>query len=122
MKNSSRELSILKRIVSGSLLLLGLWSGTATAISDLQYQAISQLGQLNGVALQCGYIGQTRAIKAALVSALPKRRALGQAFDDQTNRAFLAFIEEQRGCPAPAEFAERVTRGIRTLEQAFTVK
>ena len=101
-------------------LLFGtLLSGPAAAIGDRQYQAIVALGDLNGVALHCHYLDQTHRMKKALVRVLPRRRALGQGFDDQTNLSFLRFIEERASCPDEADLAARVDSAIRELEQAF---
>ncbi|MEA3292295.1 MAG: hypothetical protein U9Q71_08380 [Pseudomonadota bacterium] len=90
------------------------------ALSDVQYRAIQDLGALNGVALHCKYLDQTRKMKKALILALPKRRVLGQAFELATNDAFLEFIENEDECPGSADFTARVDRQIITLQEAFS--
>lgn len=95
-------------------------AGGASAISDAQYRAIQDLGALNGVALHCKYLDQTRKMKRALILALPKRRVLGQAFEFATNDAFLEFIENEDECPESADFTARVDRQIETLQAAFS--
>ncbi len=116
----SRE-DAMKRIVATIVGIIAglLWAGGVAAVSDAQYQAIRGLGELNGIALQCHYLDQTRRMKKALVEALPKRRALGQGFDDVTNEAFLRFIEEKARCPERAEFEQRVGEAIQVLRRAF---
>jgi len=106
-------------VTVAGLLFGSLLAGPAAAISDQQYQTIRALGELNGVALHCRYLEQTHRMKKALVRVLPKRRALGQGFDDVTNESFLRFIEEKGTCPDPASFSGQVGDAIHELEQAF---
>ena len=97
-----------------------LLSPPAQAISDAQYGSIKALGELNGVALQCGYIGQTRRMKRVLVATLPKRRALGLAFDDATNESFLRFMEKNSSCLDEQEFRGQVDQAIIRLKTEFS--
>jgi len=109
-----------RRLLSRLALCWGLLAAApAGAIDDAQYQAIRALGQLNGVALHCKFLDQTRHMKEALVAALPKRRALGDAFDRATDEAYLAFLRQPQACPTPATFAEQVGRGIEALRVVF---
>jgi len=94
----------------------------AQAVTDHQYNSIKQLGELNGVALNCKFLDETRRMKKALVQALPKRRQLGQAFDDITNNSFLAFIQAKSPCPDAAEFSEKVDTAIQALNAAFSTQ
>ena len=91
----------------------------AGAVSDGQYQAIKALGELNGVALQCGYISETRRMKGAMIVVLPKRRALGEAFDIVTNEAYLRFIERGAVCPDAKRFELEVDGAIEALHSVF---
>lgn len=104
-----------------SLLAL-VWSVQTQAVTDEQYRSIRALGLLNGVALPCHYLDQTRRMKKALVTALPKRRVLGETFDQITNEAFLKFVEEKGACPLPDEFGRQVDEAIDSLQQAFPAK
>ena len=88
-------------------------------MSDQQYRAIETLGELNGVALQCGFFPQTKNIKKALVETLPKRRALGQSFEEITHRSFLEFANSGHICPSDTDFSRQVETAIGNLEQAF---
>lgn len=86
---------------------------------DAKLIAIKRLGELNGIALNCGAIEQTRRMKQALVVNLPKRKQLGELFDYETNRSFMRHIQEQKPCPAAAELQQRVDDGIRELEAVY---
>ena len=91
----------------------------AAGSSNPGQDALMEMGRLNGVALACRYYEQTRRIKQALIDNLPKRRELGQLFDDRTNESFMAFVNSGEPCPSPAEFETGVERAIRWIEQAF---
>jgi hypothetical protein len=106
----------------GLFILALAWSVQTRAVTDAQYQSIRALGLLNGVALPCHYLEQTRRMKKAIVATLPKRRALGDAFDQATNEAFLTFVEEKHACPAPEEFGRQVDAAIGALQRAFPAK
>ncbi len=96
-----------------------LWCGQALAISDDQFESIKQLGNLNGVALHCGYLEETRRMKTALIDSLPKRRELGLAFDQITHESFMEFIQEERSCPSAGEFSRQVEQAIERLDASF---
>lgn len=91
----------------------------AQGYSEDQFESIRQLGRLNGVALNCQFLSETRRMKKALVLTLPKRRQLGELFDTETNNAFLQFIEEKRECPAEGELSAQVDDAIMALDKAF---
>ena len=92
----------------------------AAAISDRQYRAITELGGLNGIALHCGYVQQSKQMKRVLIATLPKRRALGQAFDEATNASFLEFIGSGQVCPELPLFRKRVNESVQYLEMVFS--
>jgi len=91
----------------------------AQGYSDEQLESIRQLGSLNGVALNCRFVEETRRMKKALVMALPKRRQLGELFDTETNDSFLEFIEQRRECPLEAALSQQVDQAIIDLDKAF---
>lgn len=102
------------------LLILNLFCLTSVyAATDQQLASISKLGQLNGIALQCGYIPQVQKIKQSLVLNLPKQRELGEWFEYQTNNSFMEFIKNNTACPEPAVFSGQVQLAIRKLETEF---
>lgn len=94
-------------------------SSPAMAATESQLAAISALGELNGVALQCSYIEQMQQIKRALVLSLPKRRELGELFEQTTNRSFMGFMTDNSVCPEQHIYVEHVGQAIHTLESAF---
>ena len=97
-----------------------LLSTPARAVTDAQYHSIIALGELNGIALHCGYIEQTRRMKRVLVNTLPKQRALGLAFDEATHKSFLGFIERQDSCMGEQELSSRVDMAVDRLKSEFT--
>ena len=101
-----------------SLLSLPLMGNTQAA-TDLQLQAIQQLGELNGVALSCRHLEQTRRMKQAMVDNLPNERRLGEIFDQASNDVFLTFFNERRLCPVKSEFTARVDKEIKELIEQF---
>ncbi|MGD8587369.1 MAG: hypothetical protein PVG22_00920 [Chromatiales bacterium] len=95
------------------------YAGAGQTAEDGQLAAIKRLGELNGIALNCGAIEQTRRMKQALVVNLPKQKQLGELFDYETNRSFLQFIQERKQCPAAVDLQQRVEEGIRQLEAVY---
>ncbi len=91
----------------------------AEEAQDKKYEVIQKLGELNGVALNCHYLNETQRMKKALVLALPKRRQYGEAFDSETNTAFLKFIENKASCPEEAAFSKQVDDAIFALDSVF---
>jgi len=91
----------------------------AQAADDERLAAIKGLGELNGIALNCGMLEETRRMKQALVATLPKRKQFGELFDYETNRSFMHSIQQHTPCPAAADLHEQVEQAIHTLEQAY---
>ena len=96
-----------------------LLSTPARAVTDDQYASIIALGELNGIALHCGYIEQTRRMKRVLVNTLPKQRALGLAFDEATHKSFLGFIERQDSCMGEQKLSGQVDAAVEQLKSEF---
>ncbi len=107
------------RLGLGLVLSVLIVAAPALADQDARYAAVDALGEINGVALNCRYVDQVRRMKSAVVDNVPKERSFGLAFDEATNRAFLAFIREARECPGPAEMERRVDQGIDQLRSTF---
>jgi len=108
-----------KTLLAASLFLALIGPSSVFAASESQLSAISTLGELNGIALQCRYIEQMQKIKKALVVNLPKRRELGLLFEQNTNEAFMDFINENAVCPNEHVYFKRVNQAIESLEVAF---
>jgi len=114
-----RRSNLLSRLAFPLLLLA---HTSLFAVNDDQLQAIRALGELNGVALHCKALSETRRIKQALVLNLPKRRQLGELFDYETNKSYMAFIERNASCPSAAELSQRVDEALKVLEAAFATQ
>jgi len=99
-------------------LLLMAWQ-TPTLAQDAKLDAISALGDINGIALNCNGLAQTQKIKRELVLTLPKRRQLGELFDYATNKSFMAFIEANSECPSQQALAQRVDKALQRLKAAY---
>lgn len=101
------------------LLLAALQTTTSYAISDTQFETVRALGKLNGIALNCSYLDETRRMKRTLVSTVPKLRVIGQAFDESTNKSFLEMINGKLPCPTERALSQEVDQAIGHLEQSY---
>lgn len=95
------------------------WQGAGVAAEDAQLAAIKRLGELNGIALNCGHFSETQRMKQALVANLPKQKQLGELFDYETNRSFMKVIQEQATCPTKIELHRQVEQAIQELERIY---
>lgn len=89
------------------------------ADTEAQLAAIRHLGDLNGIALHCKALLETQRMKRALVATLPKRRVLGEMFDEQSHKSYMKFIEDKQHCPSPADLIEQINKGIEDLAKAW---
>ncbi len=120
LKRMNHRLSRLLPHLAIPLLLLA--HSPAFAVNDDQLQAIRALGALNGVALHCDGLAETQRIKRALVLNLPKRRQLGELFEYETNKAYMAFIDKDETCPGEADLARRIDEALKALEAAYATE
>ncbi len=102
----------MKKNFSLAIILLSM---TVHAASQSQLEAVSEMGKLNGIALQCHYLEQVSHIKMTLINNLPKQRGLGEHFEKSTSQSFLALIENDSRCPGPAQFDEQIKKAISNL-------
>lgn len=113
----------LKKHALITLFFAFLFSGPSLAETSAetseQLATIRSLGHMYGIALPCSYIQQTRRIKSSMVAALPKKRYLGQAFEEATNESFLEFYKAGGQCPEEAVLAIQIDAGINALNSAF---
>ncbi len=117
---------MLKKMIKKIIILITLFVGASLqsnvyaqqVSSDLQLDKVAKLGELNGIALQCGYKEQMQKIKQALILNLPKKRALGDWFESTTNASFLDFFGNKK-CGSLAIFTLQVDKAIIELENAF---
>lgn len=109
-----RHIQLLALALSG--LLYGV---TAAAFTPVQHETVIRLGDLNGIALQCGYNADMRRLKKALVETVPKVSQLGELFEDATQKSFLRMVEKNLPCPNLAPFRNEVEGAVTALQQAF---
>lgn len=96
-----------------------LWQPNAFATTEAELAAISAMAEVNGVALQCRYIEQMQRIKRVLVLHLPKRRELGDWFEQQTNASFMQFMSNDSTCPGSLKFIQQVDMAVDKLQTVF---
>jgi len=92
----------------------------ARAFTPEQHQTVIRLGELNGVALQCGQFDETRRMKKALIDGLPKLRALGQLFEEATHNAFVDFAKQGKTCPDATDLGQQIDAAIAALQHAYS--
>ncbi len=109
-------------LLSAGLALMLFKATDAAAQSSEQLAAITALGSLNGIALHCNALSETQRIKRELVATLPKRRQLGELFDYETNRSFMAFIEKNDTCPSPQSLAQQVDEALGRLQSLYPAR
>ncbi|WP_457665454.1 hypothetical protein [Thiolapillus sp.] len=96
-------------------------SAVASPPEKARIQVVKDMGDLNGVALNCRFFDQAQRIKRIMIDNLPKQRELGQVFEDETNASFLRFTKAAKPCPSPAAFAGHVGEAEEALKQAFSI-
>ncbi len=96
-------------LVGASHSTLALDEGTA---------AVQALGRLNGIALACQQPALVSRTRNSVVTTAPKTRAVGEAFEEATNAAYL---EQGKGgaCPDAATLASNVAAAEKRLQAAF---
>lgn len=104
-----------------SLVLL-LQAAVTTASTHSQYRVVRQLGELNGIALHCRRIDETRRMKRAMVETLPKIKALGDLFDQASHERFLSLSGGEGTCPLRSEFKQQIVAAIEELRGQFSVE
>ena len=111
-----------KQLASVLLLSALLFSLPAAAFTPVQHETISRLGELNGVALHCGYLSDMRRLKEALANYVPKVRQLGEYFEDETRKSFQRMVGKNLPCPAPEPFQTEVNGAITALIKAYATR
>lgn len=100
-----------------SLILLA--GAPAHAFTPVQHEAVRHLGELNGIALHCGYTFEIHRMKEVLSNTVPKVRQLGEYFEDETQKSFNTMLQKNLSCPGPEKFHERVDGAIGALRAAY---
>lgn len=81
--------------------------------------AVSELGQLNGIALACQQPALVSRARNAIVTTAPKTRELGEVFESATNAAYLEQGKGKTPCPDGATLAGRIGGAEKRLQAAF---
>jgi hypothetical protein len=98
------------------LTLAGL--GTNCLAADAGTAAVEALGQINGIALACRQPAIVSRARNAVQTTAPKTRAIGEAFEQATNSAYLE-QGKGRSCPDAATLAGRLKEAEDRLQDAF---
>lgn len=81
--------------------------------------AVTELGQLNGIALACNQPALVSRARNAVVTSAPKTRDIGETFESATNAAYLEQGKSQATCPDGATLANRMAATEKRLQAAF---
>jgi protein SCO1/2 len=84
----------------GSLSAASLPASAAELDPATLLTTVENIGRINGRALACGYTDLVARAKAVVVARVAKTRALGEAFENSTNAAFLKQGTEKADCPS----------------------
>ena len=90
----------------------------SASAADQNTVAISELGELNGIALACQQPALVTRARNAVVTTAPKTRGYGEVFETATNTAYL---EQGKGaaCPDTAALASDIAAAEKRLQAAF---
>lgn len=111
-----------KLLIFTALLMQSVFISSALAqqaANQTQLDSITHMGKLNATALQCSYVEQMQRIKQALILNLPKKRALGDWFENSTRAEFMNFMSNNNRCGSLAVFTLQVDEAIGELEHVF---
>lgn len=97
-----------------TFLVLGLAHAEAPAADALA--PVAALGRLNGVALACQQPALTARLREIIIGQAPKTRAVGEAFEAASNRAFLD--QGGRACPDGKTLAGEIAAAEAGLKAA----
>lgn len=80
---------------------------------------VGEMGRLNGQALACSQGEAAARIKALMIDFAPKTRTYGAAFEEATNRAFLAQSQDPSGCQSGAVLILQAEETAKRIQAAF---
>lgn len=102
-----------RRLFAAALLL-----ASGFAIAD-ELAPVAALGRLNGVALACKQSALTARLRDIVVTHAPKTRAVGEAYEQASNQAFLDQGAAGRACPDGKALAGEIAAAEAGLKAAF---
>jgi len=81
--------------------------------------AISELGELNGIALACQQPALVTRARNIVITVAPKTREYGELFENATNAAYLEQGKGKTACPDAPTLAARIAAAEKRLQAAF---
>lgn len=90
-----------------------------TAADDAALRAVAELAQVNGQALACQEVRAAQRAKALMLAHAPKTPRYADAFEQGTQRGFLAQTGARSACPEPAALAARLDAVAQALQSAL---
>ena len=88
---------------------------------DTALQAISDLAQVNGLALACSELKAARRAKDLMIAHAPKTARFGNAFEEGTQQSYVAQINTQVACPDATALAAQLDTLANRLQAALPV-
>ena len=109
------------KIIAPLLVLAFATISQGSLAADQGTAAISELGELNGIALACQQPALVTRTRNIVITAAPKTRDYGEIFENATNAAYL---EQGKGaaCPDAATLASRLGDAEKRLQAAFPAR
>lgn len=80
----------------------------AKAQTDPGLLAVGELGSLNGQALACQELQAAQRAKRLMLAHAPKTQRFGTAFEESTNKSFLAQTGGTKVCPNASELSKQL--------------
>jgi hypothetical protein len=102
---------------AGSLTLA--LSSAAQAQSEPALQAIHELGAINGQALACDELSTAQRAKRLMLAHAPKTQRFGAAFEESTQKSFLAQTSGKAACPDAAALSAQLDALAPKLQAAL---
>lgn len=91
----------------------------SASAADQNTVAISELGELNGIALACQQPALVTRARNIIITVAPKTRESGEIFENATNAAYLEQGQGKTACPDTATLAARIAAAEKRLQAAF---
>lgn len=92
------------------------------ADGDAALAVIGELGRANGQALACGEKAASARVKTLVLRHAPKTPRFGQAFEESTQKGFLAQVKGQSSCPQAGALTDRLDTLAQRLGEVLPVQ
>ena len=107
------------KIIAPLLVLAFATISQGSLAADQGTAAISELGELNGIALACQQPALVTRARNIVITAAPKTRDYGEIFENATNAAYLEQGKGKTACPDAPTLAARIAAAEKRLQAAF---